>query len=448
MAIDFSARDVVRERVTEGLARRRGRRAVRELARIAPWVAAVALVAAVLARMLGWPIAATWIGLGAAAVGVGAWFVWRRRAPAATDLMASSLDADAGLGGELRSAFWFADQRDQPDPWAAFHLERAAERLTVLEWSDFYPPVRATRSWVITAVLVAVTAIVTVRLPVRHTAAAGVKSATIDTADLPLEAMLPPDVRKRLEDLLKQIEQGKIAAAAANAKLEELRDLLSKIDPSIDPQLANLAKRADEAAKAEGNGDPRSLADRAKAAAASDLPADMREQLKDLASKLANPRVGERQGESQNASASTDAGQLGKASQGAQASEASMAQAALQLSREAASDPSGKMMLAGAGSMGGDSTAGAGGNKGAKTGNAAPSLIAQALRQELIEASADTQGQNVSAEDIRRKTEQSKSVLGFTHVVAPPAVDPSRTLPPPPVPDARKPLVMQYFIRR
>ena len=41
MAIDSPARDVVRQRVTEGLARRRARRAVRELARIAPWVAVV-----------------------------------------------------------------------------------------------------------------------------------------------------------------------------------------------------------------------------------------------------------------------------------------------------------------------------------------------------------------------------------------------------------------------
>ncbi len=450
MAIDPSARDVVRQRVTEGLARRRGRRAVRDLARIAPWAALVALAGAVLARLIGWPIAAIWGGLIALFAAVGGWFLWRRRTPAATDVLASSLDVDANLGGELRSAFWFSDQHEA-DPWAAFHVERAAERLRVLQWSDFYPPVRATRAWVLTLSLVAAAALVSVRLPARHVVTGAAKSAAaVDTSDVPLEALLPPDVRKKLEELMKQLEAGKMAAAEANAKLKDIQDLLSKMDPSLDPKLAELAKRAQEAAAAEGkDGKSPSLADRAKAAAAAaDMPEDMREQLKELAERLGSPRTGERQGESENAAATSDAGQLGKSSQGAQAANANMAQAALQLSREAASDPSGQMMMAGAGSMGGDSRAGAGGNSGAKTGNAAPSMIAQALRQELIEASADTLGQNVSNEDIRRKTEQSKSALGFSHVVAPPAVDPSRTLPPPAVPDARKALLMQYFIRR
>ena len=40
---------------------------------------------------------------------------------------------------------------------------------------------------------------------------------------------------------------------------------------------------------------------------------------------------------------------------------------------------------------------------------ATPRAIAQALRKELIEASADTLGENVTKEDIRRKTEQGKS---------------------------------------
>jgi hypothetical protein len=450
MSSSSPARDVVRQQVAEGLGRRRARHAVAALARVAPWVTGGTLLIAIAGRLLAWPTSVSWIALAAAVLGLGAWFVWLRRLPQATDAVAASLDRDAALGGELRSAFWFADQSEHTS-WATFHVERAAQRLAIVRWSDFYPPVRATRSWMIAIGLALAAAIVTVRLPARLVRVAAGKNAAaqVDPSQVPLEALLPPDVRKRLEELMSQIEAGKIQAAAAAAKLEDLKELLSKIDPSLEPALADLAKRSAEAAAAEsGKADAKSLAERAKEAARSDMPADLRQQLEDMANRLANPRVGERQGNSNEAANSSDAGQLGKSSAGAEASQANAAQAAMQLSREAASSSNGQMMLAGAGSMSGGSQGGSGGNQGARMGAAGAASIAQALRQELIEASADTQGQNVSAEDIRRKTEQGKSSLGFTHVVAPPAVDPSRTLPPPAVPDARKALVMQYFIRR
>ena len=451
MISGLSAQDVVRQRVQDGLRQRRARRAMRAVVGAAPWVAAAVAVVALVVRLARWPASITWTTIAIAAAGLAAWFLWLRRVPASTDAMAASLDAGAGLGGELRSAFWFADQRE-PSLWAAFHLERAAERVTVLDWADFYPPVRATRTWAITGMLVMAAVALGIHIPPRHVApaAGAVKTAAGPADEVPLELLLPPDVRRKLEDLLAQIEKGKIAAAAANAKLKELQDLLSKIDPSLDPELAKLAKRAAEASLAENkSATEKSLAERAKADAQAALPPDLKEQLEDIAQRLANPRLGARQGESAERSASGDQGQLSKASNGATAQQANAAEAAMQLSREAASDPqSGQMMLAGAGQQGGDSSAGAGGNSGAKSGSANAALIAQALKQEMIEASADVQGQNVMSEDIRRKTEQGKSSLGFTHVVAPPAVDPSRTLPPPPVPDARKPLVMQYFIRR
>ncbi|HUL72927.1 MAG TPA: hypothetical protein VLT86_07485 [Vicinamibacterales bacterium] len=442
-------RDVVRQSVIEALARRRARQAARQLVRGVPWVALGVLVVAAVARLLKWPPVIPWATLGMAAVGVlGWWFVSRRRL-APTDAIAAAVDADAGLGGELRSAFWFAGETEAGE-WAAFHLDVAASRLKVVRWEEFYPPVRAPRAWILAAVLVLAAVVLTVRLPAARQAALAEARRAATSGQPTLEAALPPEIRKRLEDLLAAIEKGKIAEAQANAKLQELRDLLSKIDPTLSPELAKLAKLAEQASVAErGKDDAKSLAERAEAAANSDLPAELREQLKDIAQRLANPRVGERQGESSQAAASSDAGQLGKASQSAEASQANAAQAALQLMHEAANDPaSAQMMLAGAGSMGGDSRAGAGGNSGAKSGNADATQIAQALRKELIEASADTPGTNVSTEDIRRKTEHSTSALGFTHVAAPSAVDRSRTLPPPPLPDARKPLVMQYFIRR
>src|SRR5215472_5137142 len=102
MTFDPSARDVVRQRVTEGLRRRRARGAARQFARVAPWVAGAVLLVALAVRVFGWPRAITWSTVSAAAIWLIGWFLWVRRVSAPTDVIASSLDTDAGLGGELR----------------------------------------------------------------------------------------------------------------------------------------------------------------------------------------------------------------------------------------------------------------------------------------------------------------------------------------------------------
>jgi len=43
---------------------------------------------------------------------------------------------------------------------------------------------------------------------------------------------------------------------------------------------------------------------------------------------------------------------------------------------------------------------------------------------------------------------QGTSSLGFTRVAAPRSFEPSRATAPPPVPEARRPLLFNYFIRR
>ena len=98
--------------------------------------------------------------------------------------------------------------------------------------------------------------------------------------------------------------------------------------------------------------------------------------------------------------------------------------------------------------MGGDSRPGAGGNTPNQQGAAEAILLAQALRKELLEASADALGNNVDKEDLRRKTEQGTSTLGYTRVAPPSAYDPSRSTAPPPVPEARRSLLLNYFIRK
>jgi hypothetical protein len=256
---------------------------------------------------------------------------------------------------------------------------------------------------------------------------------------------LPPDLAKQLQDLLAGAEAGTLSAADAK-RLADLNALLKTIDPKSDPQLAELLKRIQAAANAATD-QKQALGDLAKAGTASKTPDDLKAAMEDLASKLASGQTAEKPDGSFNEAPKLNEGQFGKASAQAQASQANAIQAAVQLVREAASDPGQGQPMMGGGAMGGDSSAGRGGNAGAKTGAATAAIKAEALRRELVEANADIAGANVTKEDLRRKTEQGKSALAFTHAAAATTVDKSRAVPPPPVPDARRALVQSYFIR-
>lgn len=177
------------------------------------------------------------------------------------------------------------------------------------------------------------------------------------------------------------------------------------------------------------------------------LPEDVRWALEDLAARLANSSADQRKTNENNPSASAETGEKGVGSEQAQ-SEMGNAQASMQMVKEAAADPGDAKMMMGGGAMGGDSRPGAGGNEGAQAGAADALLIAKALRQELVEAAQDIKGENVTKEDIRRKTEQGTSTMGFTRVAPPATVERSRADAPPPVPEARRELLQRYFIRR
>ena len=71
----------------------------------------------------------------------------------ATDLDAATIDEDAGLAGELRSATWFAALPER-DTWAECHVARAATRLRGISLPQLYPPVPARRAQLTTAALV------------------------------------------------------------------------------------------------------------------------------------------------------------------------------------------------------------------------------------------------------------------------------------------------------
>ena len=443
MASEFGTRGaagIVRDQVARGDRVRRARVTMRTIVRLAPWGAFAALALAALGRWLGWrPVLPLSILIvSAAGLGLFAVLAHRRREP--SDGVAARVDRDAGLGGELRSAHWFATQ-GAADPWPVFHIERAAERAARISWPAVYPAVRAPRAWGATGVSAIVAVALCIHVPTRppRSSLATVLAAASAQAGVPL----PPDVAARLQDLLNKSDLTPLSAADAKA-LADLNDILKKLDPNADPKLAELLKRIQNA-EAKKAGD-KVDADLASAGEPDAMPEDMKAALDDIASRLSEAKTGAKAEGSTNVSPNSNEGQFGKASANASAKPANAFSASVQLVRETAMDK-GQQMMGGGGALNGDPTAGRGGNPAGRSGAPAAMIKADTLRRELVEAHEDTPGTNVTKEDLRRKTEQGKSTLAFTHAAAASTIDRSHQSPPPAIPDGRRALVQSYFIR-
>jgi hypothetical protein len=425
---------------------KRSRAAVRLIARWAPAVFALPLAVAFAGYWRGWTAATALLTLGLAVSLVTIAFLVMRRSGETTDGLAAAVDRDASLDGELRSAHWFETRPDRDD-WTDYHVTHAVQRARGVDWVGLYPPVRATRSWVGASALVVLT--VAVALIGAGERRAAVLSASAREAG---EAALASDaLREKLEALLAAIAEGKANPADQLATLEQIKEMLAKVDPKLQKQLEALLKDKDlgkDAATKRKDLDAEELAERAERGENSQagLPEDVRWALEDLAARLANSSE-DRKTNPRNQAASSETGEKGLGSDQAKEMQAATAEASMQMVREAAADPGAAKMMMGGAMMGGDSRPGQGGNQGAQKGAADALLVAQALKKELVEAQTDTTGENVTKEDIRRKTEQGKSSLGFTRVAAA-AAEPTRADAPPQVPESRRPLLQRYFVRK
>ena len=441
----------MRDAVSRADRQRRSRLATRDLARLIPAAAVFVLVLAGVARWAGWPIFVTAGAFGVLAAGLVAYALYRRRAREISDRIALAVDTDANLAGELRSAHWFATSGGG-DEWSAYHVARAADRVGQIDWGTLYPPVRATKAWAMSAVLAIAAVALAIDVPaLRPSSRAAADQAAKATGEAIAPEEIPAELRKRIEELLAAMMNDKMTDKEAALKLANLKELMDQLDPAMQKKLAELMKKQPLGADAQTKRRDLDEEDRAERAekgenAAAGLPEDVRWGLEDLAARLASANLDRKTAEN-NPAASSETGEMGRGSEQAQAQQAGQNQ--MQLMREAAKDPgAAQMMMGGAGMMGGDSQAGAGGNSGQKTGQADVKSIAEALRRELVEAAADARGENVPIEDIRRKTEQGKSTLGFSRVVPLATFDHSRTTAPPAVPVARHPLLYNYFIRK
>lgn len=418
--------------------------------RVVPATAGAVLVTGALVRLMHLPLAIFWIALVVATLGV-ALFAWLKgRVPVVNDAAAAQLDADGILGGELRSAHWFATH-PHDNAWVHFHLAGAERTLDEVSWAAVYPPVRGTRVWAGSAVM-AVAAIALALSSAWSVAERRGPMSSLPRGAATGRAASPQavsaELQKQIEDLIKAVQSGAMPIEAARAKLSEMRNALADLDPKLQQALAAATKGAQPSDWNAEDPDPKvaDLASRAqKAAASGDLPQDMKWSLQDLAEKLAGANRPSTKPETDKAQQAADGKSSGAPEAGAGQK---MQEAGVQMTRNTGADAQSNQMMTTSSPLDGmmkvDPRGADGG--GPKNGSFQPLDLA-ALRKETIRADTDSQGANVLAE-LRRKSEQSRSTIAFSHVAPLAAYDKSHASAPPTPPDALRPLVRQYFIRR
>lgn len=417
---------------------RRARETSRLLWRVAPIVSAAAVLLAAIVRWRSAPAVIPFAMLAVAGMG---WIVYayaRGRRASVSDRTASAIDDEAHLGGELRSAAWFAT-RGTTDPWAGFHLGRAAERLESTDFARLYPPVRAPRARVATGVMIAAALLVVTTFPQRpHLAAAGVNAspAPAPRKVLPLEVEgVPASLPQDLEDLLTAIETGTLPAQKVDRTLLNMLATLQALkDPRI---LAALARAmAAERKQAGAEDSMKDLADRVKKDAAMTPPSEIRAALEDLSKKLSDPESdmdAAAMEESDEAQPSAGVDLAGLPPQSSRDATAIAGIGMVTPSKQEA-DPNAPP---GIGAGGASSSPGTGGTM---------AEIAKSLRHEIIEAHDDDVNGDVPSED-RRKTERGSATTTFTGSAAGQS-DGTRAAARLPVPEARRAGIQTYFTRK
>jgi hypothetical protein len=449
-----AAGEAVRAALAAADRRRRAREASRLLWRAAPVIAGAALAVAVARRWMPWGAWTPAAVLTGGVVALAVYIFAATRARALADRAAATVDVDAGLGGELRSASWFAS-RDGRDDWADLHLERAAARLNGIDWAQLYPTVRAPRARLASVMMVAGALALTFGLPQRASARRPTGTTSSPTVKTPAPGvlqpdgiLLPPELMAQLQALLDAAQKGDAVAAERLASNEEIRELLNKLaqDPELLARLAKALAAADPL-KGPTAKELKELAERARRAAETTaMSQDLREALEKMADEAEGAEAQQSASNEEGRPMSSDGPQDGESGQSNAAS--SMQELSVQMARQA--DPGGGagiMMMSNPGEKGsGPPGSGVGGSGSDETSAAAAAALAAAFKQEVVEASQDNPGDNIDTE-VRRKSEQGSSKIGFTHSAAG-QFDKSRAAAPPPVPEARRNGVQSYFIRK
>jgi hypothetical protein len=430
---------------------RRTRESTRRVWRAAPVAAAICVLVGGISRLAGWPPAVPLTVLAIAIAAVGAFAYATRRERGVSDAAAAEIDTRASLGGELRSASWFASH-DTRDPWIDLHLERAADRVRAIDWTQLYPAVRAQRAKLASAVLLVAALALALPVPGRggllarastaSSAARGRASAT--------SALLPAELQKKLEELLRMAEDGLTTSGGSPLSDAELRDLVARLgDLKKLHGSQDVTRDASAAASAQDAEQLKALAERAKRASEmTSLSPEVRDALSQVADKLtelSDTAQATKPRDPQDAVGSADAPK-------GDAAQSSKPGTTDDLSVQAVKDPSaaggvGVIMMANQdAAKSSEPGLGLGGGSSPNEGGGHMADIGAALRRETIEAKEDAAGDNVDT-DVRRQTDHGDATVAYANTAAR-GFERGRATAPPAVPEKRRAAMQSYFTRK
>ena len=404
--------------------------------RAAPVLAGLFLLIAIAGRLAGWPAAFALSAGGGLAILLAGVALLPRPGRPATDGEAAALDARATLGGELRSAHWFAGHAED-GPWVTHHLAHAAGRIRDTPWQELYAPARAPRAYAVTTVLAAAAIAVAVLSPATRASV----GPGIHTEGGPPEGIDPTltvaEIERQLAALLATLETGPARGGRA-ATADDIRTLLERVRESQRQSVGRSSERIDD--------NLRERLDRASKMAS--LDADTRSALEDLKRALPAPPQQTARGEApRDAAGKTDAA----------GGEASPPQ---QSKDDGKGDPSGQVtsdaqpgsgfgivaMTNDQSGAGGKPGLGLGGGNTQSPNTGVMAQLGAALRRETLETGAG-EADGPAVNDVRHKTDRGTASVSFSRGAAAAAVR-GRANAVPIVPEARRPAARAYFQRK
>jgi hypothetical protein len=198
-----------------------------------------------------------------------AYVVWRAIQKGTLNQAAASIDKNADLQDELKTAFWFINN-PRPSEWVNAQIQRAARNAQILNLEILYPRSIPRASYIAGAMALLFVSLNFVPLSLNHNwltlqaapaFALNEKEAAILKQTEALlrkaEKLKQPELEQKLEDIVQQLQEGKIDAQQAAQMLDSIQSELEEgnLDAaSINEGLEEMAKDLQQSQQTEPAG--------------------------------------------------------------------------------------------------------------------------------------------------------------------------------------------------